>query len=166
MAWSPISMGISQGKEDGSIQLFSRSSFRNKYSSFSWTEDETAAANREVRNHHHNHSRAIFSNLLFSGLQLDEGTDPARRKQETIRKDKRTRRARRKIRLHATSACDRLVLEERIRSVLAAWRHDRRTTLRKHPVATGKHWRNTLKIDCKICTVLRAGCFSRNILSI
>lgn len=48
MAWSPISMGFTQGKEDSSIQLFSRASFRNKYSSFSWTEDETAAANKEV----------------------------------------------------------------------------------------------------------------------
>lgn len=43
MAWSPISMGLSQGKEDASVQLFSRASFRNKYSSFSWTEDETTA---------------------------------------------------------------------------------------------------------------------------
>ncbi|KAJ8952486.1 hypothetical protein NQ318_003281 [Aromia moschata] len=47
MAWSPISMGFTQGKEDSTIQLFSRASFRNKYSSFSWTEDETAAANKE-----------------------------------------------------------------------------------------------------------------------
>ncbi|CAG9769016.1 unnamed protein product [Ceutorhynchus assimilis] len=47
MAWSPISMGLSQGKDDSSIQLFSRASFRNKYSSFSWTEDETVAANKE-----------------------------------------------------------------------------------------------------------------------
>lgn len=48
MAWSPISMGFSQGKEDGgSMQLFSRSSFRNKYSSFSWTEDETTAHNKD-----------------------------------------------------------------------------------------------------------------------
>ncbi|XP_066258770.1 voltage-gated potassium channel subunit beta-2 [Euwallacea similis] len=44
MAWSPISMGLSQGKDDGNIQLFSRASFRNKYSSFSWTEDETVAS--------------------------------------------------------------------------------------------------------------------------
>ncbi|XP_044728022.1 voltage-gated potassium channel subunit beta-2 isoform X2 [Chrysoperla carnea] len=44
MAWSPITMGISQ-KDD--TLLFSRSSFKNKYSSFSWTEDETAAANKE-----------------------------------------------------------------------------------------------------------------------
>ncbi|KAH1004440.1 hypothetical protein HUJ05_005252 [Dendroctonus ponderosae] len=47
MAWSPISMGLSQSKDDSTIQLFSRASFRNKYSSFSWTEDETAAANKE-----------------------------------------------------------------------------------------------------------------------
>ncbi|KAJ3655547.1 hypothetical protein Zmor_014672 [Zophobas morio] len=50
MAWSPISMGLSQGKEEGSVQLFSRSSFRNKYSSFSWTEDETATANKDGYN--------------------------------------------------------------------------------------------------------------------
>lgn len=49
MAWSPLSMCMSQGKEDGSVHLFSRSSFRNKYSSFSWTEDETmGATNKEV----------------------------------------------------------------------------------------------------------------------
>ncbi|XP_072390484.1 voltage-gated potassium channel subunit beta-2 isoform X1 [Diabrotica undecimpunctata] len=54
MAWSPISMGFTQGREDGSgsggggsVQLFSRASFKNKYSSFSWTEDETTAANKE-----------------------------------------------------------------------------------------------------------------------
>ena len=47
MAWSPISMSMS-GKEDGGVQLFFRASFRNKYSSFSWTEDETAAVNKEV----------------------------------------------------------------------------------------------------------------------
>lgn len=47
MAWSPLTMGLPQGKDD-SMQIFSRSSFRNKYSSFSWTEDETAAANKEV----------------------------------------------------------------------------------------------------------------------
>lgn len=48
MAWSPLTMGISQGKDE-SMNIFSRSSFKNKYSSFSWTEDETAAANKEVR---------------------------------------------------------------------------------------------------------------------
>ncbi|KAF2886740.1 hypothetical protein ILUMI_19433 [Ignelater luminosus] len=42
MAWSPITMGLSQGKEDGGVQLFSRYSFRSKYRSFSWTEDETS----------------------------------------------------------------------------------------------------------------------------
>lgn len=50
MAWSPISMGLSQGKDDGSMQLFSRSSFRNKYSSFSWTEDETTTTNKDGYN--------------------------------------------------------------------------------------------------------------------
>ncbi|KAB0798073.1 hypothetical protein PPYR_09066 [Photinus pyralis] len=43
MAWSPITMGLAQGKEDGGVQLFSRYSFRSKYRSFSWTEDETSA---------------------------------------------------------------------------------------------------------------------------
>ncbi|KAL1514104.1 hypothetical protein ABEB36_003421 [Hypothenemus hampei] len=47
MAWSPISIGLSQGKDDSNVQLFSRASFRNKYSSFSWTEDETAASNKD-----------------------------------------------------------------------------------------------------------------------
>lgn len=47
MAWSPLTMGLPQGKED-SMQIFTRSSFRNKYSSFSWTEDETSGANKEV----------------------------------------------------------------------------------------------------------------------
>lgn len=48
MAWSPISMCMAQSKDDSGVQLFSRASFRNKYSSFSWTEDETVAANKEV----------------------------------------------------------------------------------------------------------------------
>lgn len=48
MAWSPVSMGLSQGKEDGGMQLFAKPSIRGKYSSFSWTEDETVAANKEV----------------------------------------------------------------------------------------------------------------------
>lgn len=41
MAWSPISMGMSQGKDEGTMQLFARASFKNKYRSFSWNEDET-----------------------------------------------------------------------------------------------------------------------------
>lgn len=48
MAWSPISMGMTQGKEDATIQLFSRSSFRNRYSTFSWSEDETNVINKET----------------------------------------------------------------------------------------------------------------------
>ncbi|KRT82318.1 hypothetical protein AMK59_4799, partial [Oryctes borbonicus] len=46
MAWSPVSMGLSQSKDEGSM-LFSKPSIRGKYSSFSWTEDETMAANKE-----------------------------------------------------------------------------------------------------------------------
>ncbi|KAJ8978733.1 hypothetical protein NQ317_003266 [Molorchus minor] len=44
----PTSMGFTQGKDDSSIQLFFLGSFCNKYSSFSRTEDETAAANKET----------------------------------------------------------------------------------------------------------------------
>ncbi|VEN40512.1 unnamed protein product [Callosobruchus maculatus] len=47
MAWSPISMGFTQGRDESTIQLFSRASFRNKYSSFSWTEDETQGTSKE-----------------------------------------------------------------------------------------------------------------------
>lgn len=69
MAWSPIAMGMTQGKEDGGMHLFSRSSFRNKYSSFSWTEDETGV-NKEVRklNFYDAHLPLTF----FAGFQLDE----------------------------------------------------------------------------------------------
>lgn len=42
MAWAPLTMGLISGKiEDGAIPLVARSSLKNKYSSFSWTEDET-----------------------------------------------------------------------------------------------------------------------------
>nr|CAD7427234.1 unnamed protein product [Timema monikensis] len=48
MTWSPLTMGLVSGKlEDGGMPLFARASFKNKYSSFSWTEDETQAANKE-----------------------------------------------------------------------------------------------------------------------
>ncbi|XP_022905616.1 voltage-gated potassium channel subunit beta-2 isoform X2 [Onthophagus taurus] len=50
MAWSPISMALAQCKEEAGVQLFSRASFRNKYSSFSWTEDENAASNKDGYN--------------------------------------------------------------------------------------------------------------------
>lgn len=47
MAWAPLTMGLISGKiEDGTISLVSRSSLKNKYSSFSWAEDETT--NKEV----------------------------------------------------------------------------------------------------------------------
>ncbi|XP_049843263.1 voltage-gated potassium channel subunit beta-2-like [Schistocerca gregaria] len=42
MAWSPLTMGLVSGKvDDSGMPLFTRPSFKNKYSSFSWTEDET-----------------------------------------------------------------------------------------------------------------------------
>lgn len=41
MAWSPVAMGLAGAGKDDAAQVFSRASFRNKYSSFSWTEDET-----------------------------------------------------------------------------------------------------------------------------
>ncbi|XP_065348532.1 voltage-gated potassium channel subunit beta-2 [Cloeon dipterum] len=45
MAWSPISIGLISGKfEDGGMSLFARASFKNKYSTFSWSEDETTQA--------------------------------------------------------------------------------------------------------------------------
>ncbi|KAF4533265.1 hypothetical protein B566_EDAN010500 [Ephemera danica] len=45
MAWSPTTMGLIGGKlEDGSMPLFARASFKNKYSTFSWSEDETTQA--------------------------------------------------------------------------------------------------------------------------
>lgn len=47
MAWAPLTMGLISGKiEDSTISLMPRSSLKNKYSSFSWAEDETT--NKEV----------------------------------------------------------------------------------------------------------------------
>lgn len=67
MAWSPISIGFSQGKDDscGNVQLFSRASFRNKYSSFSWTEDETAAQNKEVRINLYQDYSSVNSDICY-----------------------------------------------------------------------------------------------------
>ncbi|XP_021927107.1 voltage-gated potassium channel subunit beta-2 isoform X2 [Zootermopsis nevadensis] len=48
MAWSPLTMGLVSGKlDDGGLPLISRSSIKNKYSSYSWTEDETQSSNKE-----------------------------------------------------------------------------------------------------------------------
>lgn len=48
MAWAPLTMGLISSKiEDGAIPLVSRSILKNKYSSFSWAEDETT--NKEVK---------------------------------------------------------------------------------------------------------------------
>ncbi|KAE8738885.1 hypothetical protein FOCC_FOCC015621 [Frankliniella occidentalis] len=51
MAWSPLTMGLISGKfDEAGFPLISRSSFKSKRSSYSWTEDETtAAASKEVR---------------------------------------------------------------------------------------------------------------------
>lgn len=48
MAWSTITIGMSSSKpEEGMSSLLSRSSYKNKYSSFSWTEDETQSLYKE-----------------------------------------------------------------------------------------------------------------------
>ncbi|KAG8228917.1 hypothetical protein J437_LFUL009140 [Ladona fulva] len=47
MAWSPVTMGLVSGKLEDGMSLFARASFKNKYSTFSWTEDETQAPNKE-----------------------------------------------------------------------------------------------------------------------
>ncbi|XP_054271493.1 voltage-gated potassium channel subunit beta-2-like isoform X2 [Macrosteles quadrilineatus] len=50
MAWSPLAMGLVSGKiDDGGLPVLSRSSMKNKYSSFShsWTEDETQSTKEE-----------------------------------------------------------------------------------------------------------------------
>ncbi|XP_071454381.1 voltage-gated potassium channel subunit beta-1 [Hetaerina americana] len=47
MAWSPLTMGLVSGKLEDGMSLFARASFKNKYSTFSWTEDETQAPNKE-----------------------------------------------------------------------------------------------------------------------
>ncbi|XP_026283293.1 voltage-gated potassium channel subunit beta-2 [Frankliniella occidentalis] len=45
MAWSPLTMGLISGKfDEAGFPLISRSSFKSKRSSYSWTEDETTAA--------------------------------------------------------------------------------------------------------------------------
>uniref|UniRef100_A0A1B6BY05 NADP-dependent oxidoreductase domain-containing protein n=1 Tax=Clastoptera arizonana TaxID=38151 RepID=A0A1B6BY05_9HEMI len=48
MAWSPLAMGLVSGKiDDGGLPLLAKSSLKNKYASFSWTEDETQSANKD-----------------------------------------------------------------------------------------------------------------------
>nr|XP_024217716.1 voltage-gated potassium channel subunit beta-2 [Halyomorpha halys] len=51
VAWSPISMGLVTTKsstEDSSAQILSRSALKhNKYTSFSWSEDETQTSNKD-----------------------------------------------------------------------------------------------------------------------
>ncbi|XP_033210367.1 voltage-gated potassium channel subunit beta-2 isoform X3 [Belonocnema kinseyi] len=48
MAWSTITIGIVSSKhEEGMSSFLSRSSYKNKYSSFSWTEDETQSLYKE-----------------------------------------------------------------------------------------------------------------------
>ncbi|XP_026463990.1 LOW QUALITY PROTEIN: voltage-gated potassium channel subunit beta-2-like [Ctenocephalides felis] len=50
MVWGPLSMGLAGATgEQPHTQIFtSRGSFKAKYNSFSWTEDEVAAINKEV----------------------------------------------------------------------------------------------------------------------
>ncbi|XP_017799410.1 PREDICTED: voltage-gated potassium channel subunit beta-2 isoform X2 [Habropoda laboriosa] len=50
MAWSTVTIGMVSAKpEDYGVSFLSRSSYKNKYSSFSWTEDETQSLYKEVR---------------------------------------------------------------------------------------------------------------------
>ncbi|KAG7201480.1 hypothetical protein KM043_004240 [Ampulex compressa] len=48
MAWSTVTIGMVSSKpEDYGVSFLSRSSYKNKYSSFSWTEDETQSLYKE-----------------------------------------------------------------------------------------------------------------------
>ncbi|XP_043286141.1 voltage-gated potassium channel subunit beta-2 isoform X2 [Venturia canescens] len=48
MAWSTVTIGmVSPKPDDCGVSLLSRSSYKNKYSSFSWTEDETQSLYKE-----------------------------------------------------------------------------------------------------------------------
>ncbi|XP_053993745.1 voltage-gated potassium channel subunit beta-2 isoform X1 [Hylaeus anthracinus] len=48
MAWSTVTIGMVSAKpEDYGVSFLSRSSYKNKYSSFSWTEDETQSLYKE-----------------------------------------------------------------------------------------------------------------------
>ncbi|XP_046422711.1 voltage-gated potassium channel subunit beta-2 isoform X2 [Neodiprion virginianus] len=48
MAWSTVTIGmVSTKSEDCGMSFLSRSSYKNKYSSFSWTEDETQSLYKE-----------------------------------------------------------------------------------------------------------------------
>ncbi|XP_011313874.1 voltage-gated potassium channel subunit beta-2 [Fopius arisanus] len=50
MAWSTVTIGMVSSKPDDSgVSFLSRSSYKNKYSSFSWTEDETQSLYKEHR---------------------------------------------------------------------------------------------------------------------
>uniref|UniRef100_A0A8D8TBC4 Voltage-gated potassium channel subunit beta-2 n=1 Tax=Cacopsylla melanoneura TaxID=428564 RepID=A0A8D8TBC4_9HEMI len=72
MAWSPISMALISGKiEEFTVPVYPKSS-KNKYASYSWTEDETHQSNRDVQS---------------SGSWLRERFPPedSRRQQEKLR---------------------------------------------------------------------------------
>ncbi|XP_017877055.1 voltage-gated potassium channel subunit beta-2 isoform X3 [Ceratina calcarata] len=48
MAWSTVTIGMVSSKpDDYGVSFLSRSSYKNKYSSFSWTEDETQSLYKE-----------------------------------------------------------------------------------------------------------------------
>lgn len=66
MAWSPISMGLTT-KDEYTLQLFSRSNFKNRYHSFSWTEDETSGV------------RDIGFGWIKDKIQSDDGRKQADR---------------------------------------------------------------------------------------
>ncbi|XP_057333403.1 voltage-gated potassium channel subunit beta-1 isoform X2 [Microplitis mediator] len=49
MAWSTVTIGMVSKPDDCGVSFLSRSSYKNKYSSFSWTEDETQSLYKESR---------------------------------------------------------------------------------------------------------------------
>ncbi|KAK0177941.1 hypothetical protein PV328_001935 [Microctonus aethiopoides] len=49
MAWSTVTIGMVSKPDDCGVSFLSRSSYKNKYSSFSWTEDETQSLYKDSR---------------------------------------------------------------------------------------------------------------------
>ncbi|KAH0535835.1 voltage-gated potassium channel subunit beta-2 [Cotesia glomerata] len=49
MAWSTVTIGMVSKPDECGVSFLSRSSYKNKYSSFSWTEDETQSLYKESR---------------------------------------------------------------------------------------------------------------------
>ncbi|XP_034947370.1 voltage-gated potassium channel subunit beta-2 isoform X2 [Chelonus insularis] len=65
MAWSTVTIGMVSKPDDCGVSFLSRSSYKNKYSSFSWTEDETQSLYKEA-------SRRDPLSQEFKDKSLDE----------------------------------------------------------------------------------------------